>query len=309
MTHNSSRRRTVAITGATSGLGRAVALVLLEQGHHVVALVRDPAKGADLANEAASQNLSGQVSIAECDLASLPMITQAVAEFASGEHPEPDAIICNAGVQIVNGVRRSAQGYELTMAVNVLGHQRLVSGLIPLLAPGSRIVMLGSETHRGGMAAWGFPAPRWTNPETLFAPDVDASRSSNAGRIRYANSKLGCVYLATEINRRFGSMGLMATTYDPGLMPETGLDRDYPVYVRRLYHTMIPLIVRLPGAKSLSESATDLAWLVIDEEPGGWGGAYVSGRKRRAPAPLALNAANAEQLWEVCERLVADSEN
>lgn len=296
---------TVAITGATSGLGRAVALILVEQGHHVVGLVRNPVLGADLVDEAARRGRSGQISIVECDLASLAAVRAAVNGFECGKHPRPDAIICNAGLQVIDGMRRSEQGYELTMAVNVLAHQRLITGLIPLLEPGARIVMLGSETHRGGMAAWGFPAPRWTDPTALFDPGFNASASSRAGRVRYANSKLACIYLATEINRRFGANGVVANTYDPGLMPDTGLDRDYPSFVQRIYRTMVPLIVRLPGARLASDSAADLAWLVTAPEPGRWQDAYVSRRQRRAPSPLAQEAANAEQLWDACDNLAA----
>ncbi len=295
--------RRIAITGATSGLGKATALELVRQNHVVIALVRDAAKGSELAEEAAGLSTNGGVEVVDCDLASLSSVSAAASKFTSGSVGRPDVIVCNAGLQVVDGVKQSVDGVELTMAVNVLAHHRLCSEMIGILEPGARIIFLGSETHRGGLSAWGFPAPKWTKPDDLFFPGPDVSKSSQAGRVRYANSKLATIYLATEVNRRFADNGITANTFDPGLMPETGLDREYPAMVQKLYRAVIPLIVRMPEARRVVDSARALAWLAVSDDAAGWTDKYVSGTKPRPPSELSQVSENAKQLWEFCTAL------
>ena len=292
----------IAITGATSGLGRATTEHLLREGHSVIALIRDVGKGSRIRDELRGDAIKGKLQLIEADLSSLASIEKATMEMQSDV--SPDALICNAGLQIVDGIQKSVDGYELTMAVNILGHQRLILGLLDVLPEEGRVVLLGSETHRGGLGTFGFPSPRWKDPRKLYQPDDDASTSSQAGRVRYANSKLATVYLTTEINRRFADRGLFANTFDPGLMPETGLDRQYPGVVQTTYRWSTALMVRMPGDKRVRESASDLAWLATSSETQGWSDKYVSGTKVQEPSGLSKAADNAEELWNVGEFLI-----
>ena len=101
------------------------------------------------------------------------------------------------------------------------------------------MIFLGSQTHRGGPSAWGFPAARWSEPARLFDPAEGAATTGRAGRIRYATSKLACILLAYGLERREGRAGIHAMAFDPGLMPQTGLARHYPASVQRAYACLL----------------------------------------------------------------------
>src|SRR6185437_1086111 len=142
----------------------------------------------------------------------------------------------NAGVQVVDGVRRSADGYELTFATNHLGHFLLVQLVLEHMAEPGRIVFVSSGTHYGLPRSIGFPGPRWQDPEVLADADAAAGDPSpRAGRVRYSTSKLANIYCVYELARRLAGRNVTVNAFDPGLMPQTGLDRDYPPRVQRLY--------------------------------------------------------------------------
>jgi protochlorophyllide reductase len=88
-------------------------------------------------------------------------------------------------------------------------------------------------------------------------------------------------------------------------MPETGLARDYPPRIRRLYELVTPMLVRAaPGVRSVAQSAAALAWLTTASDVDGVTGAYFAGRRRRASSRESHDRARAERLWEVSEDLV-----
>ncbi len=222
----------VLLTGATSGLGWSTAHALVATGHEVTILARNDHKARSLAESVAEAHpYANPVRWVRCDLADLASVAQAGRSLT--EEPGGfDTIVMNAGLQVVNGIEYSADGLELTMATNVLGHFLLYRLLRERMPIGARIITLGSETHRGGMRAWGFPRALWSDPALLFYPPANAPKSSQAGRVRYSTSKLCSIYMAYEIDRREQPNGIRALAFDPGLMPATGLARDYPPIIR-----------------------------------------------------------------------------
>src|SRR2546430_1786092 len=108
--------RTAIITGASSGLGYECARALLQadRGWHVVLAVRDLERGRAAA---ASLEHEGRASVMAAGLSSLGSVRRCVAQHRSAGLPPTRAVVCNAGVQVVSGVRRSADGFGLTFAV------------------------------------------------------------------------------------------------------------------------------------------------------------------------------------------------
>ncbi|WP_418278003.1 SDR family NAD(P)-dependent oxidoreductase [Isoptericola jiangsuensis] len=285
------------ITGATSGLGRATAFELARRGHPLVLVVRDLDRGEATAREIREQHPGVVIEVRHGDLSDLTGV-HVLADSLLVDGLLPRAVVCNAGLQVVDGVQRTGDGLEMTMATNVVGHVALLAPLLEHLRPGARIVTLGSETHRGGLRAFGFPAARWTGMRTLLDPPAEAPRSSNAGRVRYSTSKLACIALAYEIDRRWRDRGVRAVCFDPGLMPATGLAREYPPAVRAVYAALTPALVRMPGAGSVSESAGNLAWLAGDPAAEGLMGSYVSGRRARKSSPETYRDGIGAEIWE-----------
>ncbi len=283
--------RTVVVTGATSGLGRATAALLAATpGRRVVLAVRDADRGAAVARE-----LGPATSVVGLDLASLASVRAAADEIARDCAPV-DALVLNAGVQTTRADRVSADGHELTFAVNHLAHFLLTERLRPALAPDARIVVVSSGTHWGTLRKSGpFPAPRWQDPHLLARP------RAGSGQRAYATSKLANVYFAYEAARRYP--GVAVAVFDPGLMPATGLARSYPAPARAAYTALAPLLTRLlPFAQDPGTAAEQLAALVTG--PAGTSG-YVEQGRPAPSSPESYDLDRARELWEVSADLVA----
>jgi protochlorophyllide reductase len=155
--------------------------------------------------------------------------------------------VCNAGIQVVKGVQRTRDNFELTFGTNHLGHFLLIQLLLDHLAKPARIVLVSSQVHQGPARSMGFPAPRWEHPLALGDPDRSRlGASSKTGRIRYATSKLASIYTAYELARRLDGRPITVNAFDPGPMPETGPDRDWPQWTRGIYHRVAPVLIRVP---------------------------------------------------------------
>ena len=136
---------TILITGATSGLGRHVALELVRSGHVVLAHGRDPGRTEQLVEELRAE---GDAEGFVADLASLAQVRELGGHVADA-HPDLDVLINNAGVGAgAPGAGRelSAAGHELRLAVNYLAPVVLTRALLPVLRANtpSRIVNVGS---------------------------------------------------------------------------------------------------------------------------------------------------------------------
>ena len=283
------RTRTALVTGATSGLGRHTAgLLAAAPGWRVLVGARDVDAGRRLAGE-----LGPSADVVPLDLADLGSVRAAAATAAG--HAPVDALLLVAGLQSTRADRTSPDGFELTSAVNHLGHFLLTQELLPHLAPGARVVVVSSGTHFGTFRQSGpFPGPRWADPRELARPRAES------GARAYATSKLANVYFGRELARRHPELSV--AVYDPGLMPVTGLARAYPAPVRGLYAALAPLLTRLPFAQEPAEAAARLAALVTG--PAGRSGRYVE-RDREAPSsPESTDPDRARELWDVSAELV-----
>jgi NAD(P)-dependent dehydrogenase (short-subunit alcohol dehydrogenase family) len=305
MTETDVSRHSVLLTGATRGLGRALVDVLA--GHRpppaLLLTGRDPQPLR--ATVAAAGPAAAPLVLDLGDLASVRSAAATVAaEVAAGRRPPLTAVVANAGLQTTDRLHRSADGHELTFAVNVLAQHVLLRGLLPALAPRAHVVLLGSGTHHGGWRSMGLVAPpRWEDPADLARPGLgdDAGRPV-AGQRAYATSKLAVVLLAHAWQRRHGDR-LRINVYDPGLMPGTGLARDMAAGRRWIWHHVLPVLRVLPGVTSPAASARHLAAFALGAAHPGLAGGYVDlGRVTRS-SPASYDRAREDRLWTVLEEM------
>ena len=307
--------RTAIVTGASSGLGLACAGALLERdpGWHVALAVRDPRRGREAV---AALRQPGRCTVLELDLASLASVRDFVERYPAASLPAPRAVICNAGIQLTSGARLSEDGIELTFAVNHLGHFALVSGLLERLALPARIVVVSSDTHDSGRRT-GMPAPLYTSAEEIAHPSAAAPARPAAvtggrsvtwlGRRRYTTSKLCNVLFAYELDRHLGegARGIAVNAFNPGLMPGSGLARDYGTLQRAAWRFLMPALRVLPQVRGTGRSGRDLAALVTDPAYEGVTGRYFDGLKPIRSSEDSYDRAKARDLWETSERLIA----
>src|SRR5262252_6786955 len=140
-------RKLCVMTGGTSGIGRGVVERLLGDwpDRRIVLIARSSPRIDELC---AMPGARERLCVINGDLASLKSVAQACDQITSLLHSDPiDALALNAGIQVVHGNMSSADGLELSFAVNYLAHFLVVERLKGLLNPGSRIVFTSSEVH------------------------------------------------------------------------------------------------------------------------------------------------------------------
>jgi NAD(P)-dependent dehydrogenase (short-subunit alcohol dehydrogenase family) len=183
--------KTVIITGANSGIGRAAARALAAKNAHVVLAVRDPDKG-----QTAAATMPGNTEVRRLDLASLA----SVREFAAGWQGDIDLLINNAGVMIPP-LSRTAEGFELQFGTNHLGHFALANLLLEHVT--DRVVTVSSTGHRFGK---------------IDFEDLNWERKPYKAWRAYGQSKLANLLFTSELQRRLIDAGspVLATAGHPG---------------------------------------------------------------------------------------------
>jgi NAD(P)-dependent dehydrogenase (short-subunit alcohol dehydrogenase family) len=183
--------RSVIVTGANSGIGRAAASALAGAGARVVLAVRSTDKG-----RSAAAGMPGETEVRQLDLASLA----SVREFAAGWEGELDLLINNAGV-MVPPLGRTADGFELQFGTNHLGHFALTNLLLEHVT--GRVVTVSSTAHRFG---------------SIDFDDLNWERRPYKASRAYGQSKLANMLFTSELQRRLSAAGssVLASAAHPG---------------------------------------------------------------------------------------------
>jgi NAD(P)-dependent dehydrogenase (short-subunit alcohol dehydrogenase family) len=183
--------RTFVVTGANSGLGLVTARELGRAGARVVLAVRDTARGQE-----AARSITGTAEVRELDLASLDSIRA----FADAWDGPLDVLINNAGVMAVPE-RRTADGFEMQLGTNHLGHFALTNLLLDRV--GDRVVTVSSGAHRIGK---------------IDLDDLNWERKGYKRWPAYGQSKLANLLFTSELQRRLEEAGspLRAVAAHPG---------------------------------------------------------------------------------------------
>lgn len=179
----------VVVTGANSGVGLHASKALVRHGAHVVMACRDLGRAQD-ALAAVSTEGPGRAEIIQLDLADLESV-EAFAKELADKHAVVDTLINNAGVMA--GQRQStAQGFEMQMGTNHLGHFVLTAKLWPLLiaAPAPRVISTSSLAARGGNLTPVMDEALLIDPHPYSAFNV------------YSNTKQATLLFAQELHRR-----------------------------------------------------------------------------------------------------------
>ena len=271
--------KTVLITGATSGLGRAAADSIAAAGAHVVVLGRSAERNESTAAELRAATGASVEHIA-CDLGSLDAVAGAADEFRE-RFDELHVLVNNAGG--IYRLRRveSVDGNELTMAVNHFGHFALTLRLLDIIrasAP-ARIVNVTSDAHV--WAKDGFSTGSWDPPRGL------------ATHRRYGMSKLANLLFTTELARRLDPAAVTVNATTPDGLTATGFAKNInPVAAGAL--TVMGLFARAPA-----DGAAGIVRLATDPALSGSTGGYFVERELSTPSAHATDTEQAAALWRL----------
>ncbi|WP_370248447.1 oxidoreductase [Nocardioides sp.] len=191
--------RRIVVTGANSGVGLATAAALARAGGDVVLACRSPERGEQaLAGLGLPAEVRARTQVRALDLSSLASVASFAQEVAADGGC--DVVVNNAGIMAVP-FGRSADGVELQLATNHLGHFALTLRLLPVLR--DRVVVVSSQAHRQGV---------------LDLDDLDWTRRGYQPFGAYAASKLANLLFLGELQRRLTASGsrLRAVGAHPG---------------------------------------------------------------------------------------------
>ena len=279
------RGRVCLVTGANRGIGRATAAALARLGATVVMLARDARLAAAAREAVARESGNERVSVVPADLASFSSIRAAAGEVAA-RFEAVHVLVNNAGVNLARR-QVSANGVELTLAVNHLAPFLLTHELLPLLRRGAadggaRVVTVTSEFERFGRVAFG---------------NLQGERRY-VGLLAYTQSKLANVLFTYELAARLAGTGVTANCVYPGLVA-TDLMRD-----RLLFRA--PWLRALWGRVLLSPEAGAQASVYAASTPevrGVTGRCFDRRGREVRTSRRSYEAAARERLWRVSEEL------
>ncbi|MEB3211637.1 MAG: protochlorophyllide reductase [Leptolyngbyaceae bacterium] len=312
---------TVIITGASSGVGLHAANALVKRGWHVIMACRNLEKSK---REAAALGIpDDSYTVIPLDLADLKSVHQFVENFrATGRSLR--AAVCNAAVYLplLKEPKRSADGYELSVATNHLGHFLLCNLLLEDLKHSpeedKRLVILGTVTANPKELGGKIPIPAPPDLGNLegFEAGFKAPISMINGKKfksgkAYKDSKLCNVMTMLELHRRYhDSTDITFSSLYPGCVADTPLFRNH----YSLFRTIFPWFQKnITGGYVTQEVAGERVAAVTadpDYKASGaywsWGNRQKAGRKSflQEMSNEALNEDKSKKLWELSNKLV-----
>jgi NAD(P)-dependent dehydrogenase (short-subunit alcohol dehydrogenase family) len=249
--------QTILVTGSTDGHGRRVAEELVKLGATVLVHGRNPEK---------VERVTAEMGAARGLVADLSKLDDVRA--LADQVDELDTLVNNAGIVIPERAE-SADGYELTLAVNYLSHFLLTALLLPKLREPGRIVNISSIGQ--------YP---------LDFDDLQYEQDFN-GYYAYAKSKLAQILFTYSLAERLGDRDVTVNALHPATLMDT------------------PMVLGPGGTpqSSVEEGVEATMRLITDESLDGVTGQFYNGKRDWRPDEQANDPAARQRLWEESERL------
>ncbi len=277
--------KTVLVTGANQGIGKATATALAQQGAEVVIVSRNRQKGEAALADVRAASPEGKGELVVADLASLAEVRRLAAEVRS-RHARLDVLVNNAGV-FVPERHLTIDGIEETFAVDHLAPFVLTTELLDLLrasAP-ARIVNVSSEAHRHAKMNW---------------EDLQFSHTPYRGFRVYGQSKLANVLFTYELARRLEGTGVTANALHPGVIA-SGFGQTYGGALSVLVKLARPFLL------SPEDGAKTSVYLASSPEVEGISGKYFAKCRPVRSNDISSCDASQKKLWALSEEMTSAS--
>jgi len=276
------QKKLILITGATAGVGKAVAYALATQGHELILVGRNPQKTENVAQQIRTQTGNKAIHTLIADFVDLQQIRH-LAEQVQQKIPPLDVLINNAGAAFMRRYK-TKYGVEKTFLVNHLAPFLLTNLLHDHLQNNARIINVASGTHPFGK---------------LDLNDLNLEHFY-FGIAAYARSKLANILFTYELARRLKNTTITVNTLTPGRVGTDIFKSDFSIFG--------PLIKWFMARVSPTpeQGADNTVFLATSAEVEGVTGKYFVKREAVRSSPLSYDEDLAKRLWEVSEKLTAD---
>lgn len=272
--------RTFFVTGANSGIGRALVEALAAQGGSVALAARSEERTRPVLDQIRSRYPGVDVQFVRIDLSDLGSIRQAGAAFLATGHPL-DVLVNNAGIAGTRGL--SPQGFDLTYATNHIGPFLLTSLLLPRIRASSQ----GRIVNVSSIAQMQVKRIDWSVLQRRTTP-------KRSGFSDYAVTKLMNVLHAKALARRLSGSAVTTYSLHPGAVA-SNIWRAIPQPVQWLMKRFM---------LSNEEGATTPLYCATAPELASTTGRYYEKCRETPPNPLAEDEALAMELWTRTEEAV-----
>jgi NAD(P)-dependent dehydrogenase (short-subunit alcohol dehydrogenase family) len=272
--------RTIVITGASSGIGKAAAMKLAQQGWHVIAHGRDAERSAEADADIRSV-ATGRVDVIRGDLALLSE-TARMADEIAGLTERVDVLLNNAGGMRAEMVI-TPEGNDASFAGNHLGHFLLTRRLLPLLSAAgtARVINTTSDGH--------------FYCKSIDWDDLQLIQNWVSGN-SYCLVKLCNVMFTRELAKRHMEDNIITHAFHPGVVASNFA--SHAVAATQAYMATLK-------AQSPEVAAQPLVWLATSAEAGELTGRYWNKTVAEDPNAIALDDAACLKLWAESEKLLA----
>ncbi|KAI5922171.1 hypothetical protein F4810DRAFT_298490 [Camillea tinctor] len=202
------------VTGANTGVGKEVARILYSKNAVVWIAARNEEKGQNAIKDIkeAYPSSTGRLEFLHLDLSDLATIKASAGKFLAKEK-RLDVLFNNAGVMFPPHGSRSAQGYELQLGTNNLGHYLFTQLLTPVMIETAKVAPKDSVRVlwvASSAAEWLIPVAGGVDLDNL-----DYKRDTFYA-FKYGMSKAGNYYHSTEYARRHRDDGIVSVAMNPG---------------------------------------------------------------------------------------------
>ncbi|KAK9869196.1 hypothetical protein WA026_002944 [Henosepilachna vigintioctopunctata] len=278
----------IIITGANSGIGKALSLELARRGATLVLACRDTRKGLDVKCEILAAYPGSQVHLKYLDLASFASIFQ-FSEVIKCEFDEIYALVNNAGI-FYHPQELTEDGFEITFQTNYLGPFVLTHYLLNSLKSSdhARIVNLSSEAHR------------MVNVYDLKAVTT-CQNEFRSHIVAYSVSKLALILFTRALSKKLSKSNIIVNAVNPGNV-DTNIYRHFPwlsnPWLYALQWPIRRLVVKNPG----QGAQTALHTLLTSNRSTGQ---YYTNCKLSLPSPLASNEEIANEYYATTLEILA----
>ena len=270
--------KTALVTGAASGIGKAIATGLAREGYHVVVLVRNEARGEETLRDIRATVPNASLETLTADLSSQSSIREAAAIFLS-RHQKLDVLVNSAGVFVKNR-EVTNDGLERTFATNYMAYFLLTNLLVEALKKGapSRVVNVASQY--GGAK--------------VDFDDLQLETRKYSYLRATPPTMLERVLFTQELAERLKGTGVVVNCLHPGLVSGTRLLNDTGGF----FQWMTNMVGTTP------EKGADTAlWLATAPENATVTGKMFAKRKEVKTPGQGSDPAARKRLWEASERL------
>jgi NAD(P)-dependent dehydrogenase (short-subunit alcohol dehydrogenase family) len=245
-----------------------------------VATARNRTKGERLVAEWKAVTGNEHIELLVGDLSKLEDV-RAVAQAFRANHDRLHVLANNAGALFVN-FELSADGFEMTFALNHLSYFLLTHELMPVLrsTEGARVINTASDAHQRGR---------------LDLDTVARRPSGRAGFPAYSDSKLANILFTRELARRASGSGVTVNCFHPGFV-RTGFGQNRS--------GVVAVVIRVAGffARTPEKGAETLEWLATSPEAARFSGEYFQDCAVARTSARARDDALAAGLWALSER-------